>query len=409
VVFVFGWGFIFAKLQKMRISSIFICFSFVYLCYMQFEEILGQEPIKKFLKKNIDNGRIPNTQLFVGPEGSGTLPMALAYSGYLLGKNSSNPEMALHNVSRLIHPDVHFVFPTFTNDKIKSKAKSSDFLPSWRDFVSENPYGGLFDWYQYLESDNKQGEIRAEDANEVGKILSLKSYEGGYKVLIVWMADKMNATVSNRLLKTLEEPNEKTVVILITEHEEDLIQTIRSRCQTVHFSNLSETDIVESLISKYSVEPIRAKQIAHQSQGNYNKAIKLIFEDSDPLFEKWFVSWIRAAFKAKNNPSAIHDLISFSDVISKQGRESQKKFISYCLEMFRQAMLINYQMAPLVYVEPSYQNFKLENFAPFVNGNNILGIYQELSDAQYLIERNGNAKIILTNLSIKLTRLIHKK
>ncbi|MFN3756158.1 MAG: ATP-binding protein [Flavobacterium sp.] len=376
---------------------------------MQFEEIIGQEPIKMFLKKNIDNGRIPNTQLFVGPEGCGTLAVALAYAGYLLAKNHSDPEMVFHNVSRLNHPDVHFVFPTFTNDKIKSKPKSSDFLPAWRDFVSENPYGGLFDWYQYLESDNKQGEIRVEDANEVAKTLSLKSYEGGYKVLIVWMADKMNITVSNRLLKTLEEPNEKTVVILITENEEDLIQTIRSRCQVVHFRHLSESEIVERLLSKYSIEPKRAKQIAHQSQGNFNKAVKLIFEDNDPLFEKWFVSWIRAAFKAKNNPSAIHDLIGFSEVISKQGREAQKKFISYCLEMFRQAMLINYQMPSLVYVETSYQNFKLENFAPFVNGNNIIGIYEELSEAQYLIERNGNAKIILTNLSIKLTRLIHKK
>lgn len=376
---------------------------------MQFNEILGQEPIKKFLIKNIDNGRIPNTQLFIGPEGSGTLPMALAYASYLLAKDHSNPEMVFHNVSRLIHPDVHFVFPTFTNDKVKSKPKSSDFLPVWRDFVSENPYGGLFDWYQYLESDNKQGEIRVEDANEVAKTLSLKSYEGGYKVLIVWMADKMNITVSNRLLKTLEEPNEKTVVILITENEEGLIQTIRSRCQAVHFRHLSESEIVESLMSKYSIEPNRAKQIAHQCQGNYNKAVKLIFEDNDPLFEKWFVSWIRAAFKAKNNAAAIHDLISFSEEISKQGREAQKKFIAYCLEMFRQAMLINYQMPSLVYVETSYQNFKLENFAPFVNGNNITGIYKELTEAQYLIERNGNARIILTNLSIKLTRLIHKK
>ncbi|MFN4199522.1 MAG: ATP-binding protein [Flavobacterium sp.] len=376
---------------------------------MQFEEIIGQESVKRFLKHNIENGRIPNTQLFVGPEGSGTLPMALAYASQILALHHAQPEVVFHNVARLNYPDLHFIYPTFTNDKIKSKPKSVDFIADWRDFLVENPYGGLFDWYQFLESENKQGEIRVEDAHEVSKILSLKSYEGGYKVLIIWMADKMNITVSNRLLKTLEEPNDKTVVILITENEEDLLQTIRSRCQTVYFRGLTSNDIVATLTSRFDVEPKRAQQIAHQAQGNYNRALKLIHQENDNIFEMWFVTWVRSAFKAKNNAAAIHDLLNLSDEIARLGREVQKKFIGYCMEMFRQALLMNYQSASLVYIETSYQNFKLENFAPFVNGNNILGVYKELSEAQYLIERNGNAKIILTDLSIKLTRLIHKK
>lgn len=376
---------------------------------MQFEDIIGQNSVKRFLEQSIDRGRIPNTFLFVGPEGSGALPIAIAYAAKLLALNHSQPEVVFQNVSRLSHPDLYFIFPTFTNDKIKSKPKSIDFISEWREFQSLNPYGGLFDWYQFLGSDTKQGEIRVEDAHEVSKFFSLKSYEGGFRVLIIWMADKMNNTVSNRLLKTLEEPSEKTVVILIAENEEDLLQTIRSRCQAVYLRGLGSNEITDALVSRFNLDSNKAQQITHQAQGNYNKALKLIREENDNLFEMWFVTWVRSAFKAKNNAAAIHDLLNLSEEIARLGREVQKKFIKYCLEMFRQALLMNYQVSSLVYIETTYQNFKLENFAPFINGKNILDIFKELSEALYLIERNGNAKIVLADLSIKLTRQIHKK
>ena len=164
------------------------------------------------------------------------------------------------------------------------------------------------------------------------------------------------------------------------------------------------------LIAKQNIDPKLASKIAHQSQGNFNKALHILHEDSEDLpFEEWFVRWVRAAFKAKGNATAIHDLIAWSEQIAGLGRETQKKFLQFCIEMFRQAMLLNYETPSLVYLEPKVEKFKLENFAPFVNGNNINDIFRELSDAMYHIERNGNAKIILTDLSIKLTRLIHKK
>ncbi|MDI5894160.1 ATP-binding protein [Flavobacterium algoritolerans] len=382
---------------------------------MQFSEILGQEHIKSHLTRSADLGRIPHAQLFVGPEGSGTLPMAIAYAQYIIcsnqnAENSGSNEACNIKFQKTSHPDLHFIYPTVSTEDVKTKPKSIDFITEWRAFLTQNPYGSLFDWYLTLGVKNKQGEIRVDDAQEILKSLALKSYEGGYKVMIIWMADKLNIAASNKLLKLLEEPTDRTVFILISENEEDIIQTIRSRCQVLHFNGLNETVIAEALVSRENTEPKEALKIAHQAQGNYNKALQLLQPDSESVFfEKWFVDWVRAAFRAKGNAAAIQDLIQWSEQIASLGRETQKKFLHFCIDMFRQAMLLNYQTESLVYMEPKVEKFKLENFAPFVNGNNINDIFKELSDAMYHIERNGNAKIILTDLSIKLTRLIHKK
>jgi len=386
-----------------------------YICRMQFSQILGQDYIKSHLTKSAASGRIPHAQLFVGPEGSGTLAMAIAYAQYILcenegAENTGNNAACNLKFESISHPDLHFIYPTVTTEEVKTKPKSIDFIADWREFLIENPYGSLFDWYQKLGVQNKQGEIRVEDAQEILKSLALKSYEGGYKIMIIWMADKLNIAASNKLLKLLEEPTDKTLFILISENEEDIIQTIRSRCQVLHFAALPEKVISEALVSRENVDPRTASKIAHQSQGNYNRALHLLQDDGeDSVFEKYFVDWVRAAFRAKGNAAAIQDLIAWSDQIAGLGRETQKKFLGYCIDMFRQALLLNYQTTSLVYMEPKIEKFKLENFAPFVNGNNINDIFQQLSDAMYHIERNGNAKIILTDLSIRLTRLIHKK
>lgn len=382
---------------------------------MQFSEILGQEHIKNHLTQSADLGRIPHAQLFIGPEGSGTLPMAIAYAQYILcgntaGENNGENQACNLKFQKLSHPDLHFAYPTVSTESIKTKPKSIDFIAEWRAFTTQNPYGGLFDWYAVLGVQNKQGEIRVDDATEILKSLSLKSYEGGYKIMIIWMADKLNIAASNKLLKLLEEPPEKTVFILISENEEDIIQTIRSRCQILQFNGLSEAVIAEVLVANEKIDLKLATKIAHQAQGNYNVALHLLHDDSDEYpFEEWFVTWVRAAFKAKGNAAAIQDLILWSEKIASLGRETQKKFLQFCMEMFRQALLLNYETPSLVYFEPKVDKFKLENFAPFVTGNNIHDIFNELSDAMYHVERNGNAKIILTDLSIKLTRLIHKK
>ncbi len=381
---------------------------------MLFSEIVGQDNIKSHLTTSADFGRVPHAQLFVGPEGSGTLPMAIAYAQYLLckntnGENGNGIESCNLKFKNVSHPDLHFVFPVATTDKVKKHPVSSHFMVEWRQLIDKQPYGNLFDWYRILGIDNKQGQIGVDEAADIVKSLSLKSYEGGYKVMIIWMAEKMNTPAANKLLKLIEEPPNKTVFILITEDEERIINTIKSRCQVLHFSPLSEEAIKNALIQNYQIPEGDASKIAIRSNGNYNKACDLVYSDSeDTQFEEWFVFWIRSAFKAKGNKSAIHDLISWSDTISKTGRETQKQFLKFCLEFFRQALMLNYKAEHLVFMEPK-SSFKLAKFAPFVHGNNIMEISEELQDAIYHIERNGNSKIILTDLSIKLTRLLHKK
>jgi len=382
---------------------------------MLFSEILGLSHIKSHLSKSVENGRIPHAQLFVGSEGSGTLPMAIAYAQYILcantnGENNTGNEACNLKFNNFSHPDLHFAFPVTTNDKVKKHPVSSHFLPEWCELLKEQPYGNLFDWYKRLGVDNKQGQIGVDEALDINKALALKAFEGGYKIMIIWMAEKMNTQAANKLLKLIEEPPNKTVFILIAEDEEQIINTIRSRCQVLHFPPVAQDDIKNGLIKQYNLPENDAIKIAHQADGNYNKACDLVYRDSEDIqFETWFIAWIRSAFKAKGNKAAIHDLIAWSEDIAKTGRETQKLFLNFCLEFFRQAMLLNYGADSLVYFETQTKGFDISKFAPFVHNNNILDISEALQDAIYHIERNGNSKIILTDLSIKLTRLLHAK
>ncbi|MEE9361903.1 MAG: DNA polymerase III subunit delta' [Cellulophaga sp.] len=381
---------------------------------MLFKDILGLTHIKKHLALSANAGRIPHAQLFVGKEGCGTLPMALAYAQYILCKNS-NAENTGDNDScnikcnSLSHPDMHFAFPVANSSKIKSHAVSNNYMEEWRQFVKEQPYGNLFDWYQLIGIEKKQGQIGVDEAHDVVKKLALKSYEGGYKIMLIWFAEKMNISAANKLLKLIEEPPQKTVFILIAEDEEQIIQTIRSRCQILHFPPIAEDAITEALQDK-GLPKNEALRIAHEANGNFNKALDFMHQDSEDLiFDKWFVQWVRSAFKAKGNKAAIHDLINWSDEVSKTGRETQKKFLLYCITVMRQALLLNYNIKSLAFMRIHVTGFSLEKFAPFVHENNIMTITEELESAIYHIERNGNSKIILTDLSIKLTRLLHTK
>ena len=382
----------------------------IYICEMRFSEILGQEHIKNHLQQSANNGRVPHAQLFVGKEGSGTLPAAIAYAQYLLCSHNPEAETCNLKCDKLSHPDLHFAFPVTSNDKVKKHPISNLFINEWREFIASQPYGNLFDWLQFIGVENKQGNIGVDEAESIVKSLQLKSYEGGYKVMIIWMAEKMNIAAANKLLKLIEEPPEKTVFLFIAENEEQIIGTIRSRCQTLNFPVLSELNITSGLINRENLSENEAKKIAHQCDGNFNKAIRIAHNDSsDFVFEQWFITWIRAAFRAKGNASVINELITWSELIAKSGRETQKRFLNYCLQFFRQALLMNYKASSLVFLETETEGFDLKRFAPFINGSNIIDINTNLNDAIYHIERNGNAKIILLDLSIKLTRLLHQK
>ncbi len=382
---------------------------------MLFSDIIGQQRIKHHLTKTVENARIPHAQLFIAPTGSGVLPMAIAYAQYILcqnkeGENNNGNSSCNLKVEKLMHPDLHFAFPVTTNERVKKHPTSNSFMQEWRQFVKETPYGSLFNWYQLLGIENKQGQIGVDEAEEIVKKLILKPYEGGYKVMIIWMADKMNASASNKLLKLIEEPPERTLFLLIAENEELIIKTILSRCQVLHFQSLTEQNIIDTLISRHQVDETQAIKIAQQSNGNWNKALHLLHHDDNELaFEKWFITWVRAAFKAKGDASVVQDLIKWSEEIAKTGRETQKRFLKYCSHFFRQALLTNYNARSLVFFESHENNFDIEKFAPFIHGANIEDINKAIEDAMYHIERNGNAKIILLDLSMQLTRYLHQK
>lgn len=380
---------------------------------MDFSEIIGQQHIKSHLSKTVENGRIPHAQLFSGVNGSGLLPLAIGYASELLcsqyEKGSQEYTLCKNNVAKLAHPDLHFVYPVNTNDEVKKNATSDDFAESWRSFVLKNPYASLFEWLQHIGIEKKQGNINIFEAESISKKLSLKSFEGGYKVMIIWMAENMNRECANKILKLIEEPTDNTVLLLLTEKEQQIIDTIRSRCQRLQIPLLAEAEIAEHLIKTHQIKESLAYQTARKALGDYNKSLQLL-EDSgeDKVFEKWFISLVRTAFSARGNKASINNLLSWSDELAGQGRETQKKFLSFCIDLFRQALLKNYGADPLSFFEAQDDSFSLQKFAPFVHQNNIFEIFSALENASYHIERNGNSKIIFTDLSIKITRLIHQ-
>jgi DNA polymerase-3 subunit delta' len=381
---------------------------------MDFSEVIGQQYIKSHLIKTVKNGRIPHTQLFVGKSGSGILPLVLSYAKEILchsfTKGSDEFIACKNKIEKLAHPDLHFVYPVNTNENIKKNPISDNFSSEWRKFVLKNPYASLYNWYQFIGIEKKQGNISKLEAVSISKKLSLKAYEGGYKLMVIWMADKMNNECSNQLLKLVEEPPDKTVLLLLTENVEHVLATIQSRCQILHIPVLSEENIYTQLTANHQVNSNEARKISHQSNGDFNKALHIIKNDGDEVFfENLFVFWVRTAFKAKGNKSAINDLFDWSEELAKEGRETQKKFLSFCLEIFRQAMLKNYKTDSLIYFESHDGKFSFDKFSAYIHQNNIFEIKDALENAEYHIERNGNAKIIFTDLSIQLTRLIHRK
>ncbi|MGB5942551.1 MAG: DNA polymerase III subunit delta' [Leeuwenhoekiella sp.] len=378
---------------------------------MRFESCIGQDFVISHLKNGVANQRVAHAQLFVGKCGSGILPLAIAYARNLVCDLEDSGKQSACNIKfdHLSHPDLHFVYPVSNTAEVKKHAVSDHFATEWRSFLKINPYADLLAWHRHLGIEKKQAKIGVDEAQDVLRKLSLKSYEGGRKVIIVWMAEKLNQEASNKLLKLIEEPPEKTVMLLLTESEEQIIDTIRSRCQTLHIPVLGEDPIRNALIKQEGCTEAIAQKIAHQSQGSYDRALHLLHHDGqEDEFEAWFVDWVRTAFRAKGNKKAILDLLAWSETIASKGRETQKNFLVFCDDFFRQALLLNYKASSLVYLK-TQKGFELSKFAPFIHGNNIEGISNAIQDAAYHVERNASGKIVFSDLSIKLTRLLHQK
>ena len=382
---------------------------------MLFSEILGQNEVKQLLTRSVASGRIPHAQLFIGPEGSGTLPMAIAYAQYILcnntnGENTQGNEACNLKFEQFNHPDLHFIYPVNKTQKEEKHPTSADFISQWREFVIQSPYGNYNDWIDKVGF-KSQPIIGVDQTTEIFQKIALKSFEGGYKIMIIWCADKMNVETSNKLLKLLEEPTDNTVFILITEDESTILQTIISRCQIVRFKPTAPESIINQLTQNFKVERNLAIKLAHQSQGNYNWVLKKINnqDEDEQHFDALFVKWVRYAYGVVKRKDYTIELLNWAEEAAKMSKEQQKLFLHHTLEMVRQAFLLNYKVNDLVYMEPKVDKFELKNFAPFIHHNNIFQFEKEIADAIYHLERNGNSNIIFTDLSLNLTRLLHTK
>ena len=372
---------------------------------MLWDQIVGQTEIKTKLRQSIKDGRISHAQLFAGPEGSGALALAIAYAQEVLcGAEENNCHIKVNNLQ---HPDLHFSFPFSATDSVK-KPTAQLLMKEWRTFLEENRYGNLSDWMKHLGIEKKQGAINVDEADEIVKKLTLNSYEGGYKIMIIWMPELMNTSAANKLLKIIEEPPQKTLFLLVTEREDLLLPTITSRCQLVKIPKIDNDSIEDFLRKKENYGQEKAKHIAFLAQGNLREAYSLI-HNSNHIFDSYFVTWVRKAFMAAKTPVVLKDLIDWSNEIAAWSRDEQKNFLNYCSEIFRQALLKTYQAEELVNIQIQVEGFKWAGFAQFIHGANIEEILEEINEASYHIERNGNAKFILLDLSIKLTRLLHRK
>ena len=365
------------------------------------KEIIGNEGLRNLLEDSVERGRISHAQLFVAPEGTGVLPVAIAYAARVLG---------IEEHRALTHPDLHFAFPVNTTRDVKKSPVSDDFLELWRRFVSEYPYGDLADWYALLEIENKQGLIGKEEAEAIARKLALKSFAGGYKAMIVWHAEKMNATAANKLLKLIEEPAENTLILLTTHDPSAILPTIASRTQTVYFRRIADRAVAEHLVRNLGASPQQAERAAFAAQGDMGRALKILQEGGHAgAFAELFVRFVRSAFMAKKKPAELNHLLSWAEEIAALPREQQKRFLQYCVEVFREALMHHYGADALVHPQDAAAGFNFESFSDFVHGRNIADIYRELDRAEYHIERNANSRMVFFSAAVNLTRYLHAK
>ena len=371
---------------------------------MNWDDIVGHGNLKKLLVDSIDEKRISHAQLFVGKEGYGTLPLAMAFAREILRRE--NPA-ASSKVDHLNHLDLHFSFPVF---KLNKSSETAQFFDQFREMILKNPYADSEDWNAVLESENKQLSIYVDEIEAISNKFALKSFEGGSKILIVWQADKMSVDSANKFLKFLEEPPEKTFIIFTAESTDDMLPTILSRTQLVSVPRISDGDMLAFLKKNYDLTDEKAAPLIFQSQGNWNTAQKLLNADnSEAEFEEMFILWVRDAFQVMKKPGLLKNIILWGRSIAAWNKEKQLNFLNYSAEMFRLAMLQNYGNTGMVYRKIESGGFKWEGFSRFIHGANIGDILEELSSAGYHLERNANSKIIWTDLGIKLTRYLHRK
>ena len=380
---------------------------------MRFCDIIGQETEKRQLRQAVLEGRIPHAQLFAGPAGVGKLALALAYAQYVSCPNHDEHDSCgtcptCLQFNKLQHPDLHFVFPIIKGD---DGDVCDAFADKWRGLLTEQRYFDIDDWYRVLGTETKQGMIYEKESGEIMRKLSLKSFSGGYKIMIIWQPEKMNVTCANKILKLLEEPPTKTLFLLVSEHPEQLLSTILSRVQEVRVPRLSEADIAVGLQTVYTwLSDQEAKTVAHMANGSYLAALKIMSEseESKGYFDD-FVALMRNAWLVgqKKDYSALLKLRqwSYDMADSKVGREKQKAFLQYAQRQIRENYIYNFHCADMNYQTEAESQFS-SKFAPFIHDSNVERMMNELGKAEQQIAQNGNAKIIFFDLCLQMIVLV---
>lgn len=373
---------------------------------MLFKDIIGQEAVKKRLIQEVKEGRVAHAQLFTGPEGVGKLPVAIAYARYLLCQNKDEHDscgtcMSCKMFNKLSHPDLHFVFPVINKAKAPRKTVCNDVITTWREFVSTNPYFNINHWLDELGAENQQATIYTIESEEISRKLALKSSQGGYKVMIIWLPEKMQEECSNKILKILEEPPTQTVFLLVSEQPEFLLQTIKSRTQQIEFKRLDSSIIQDELEHKLGINSNDSQRIAHMANGSYLNALEAIHINEDrALFLDMFILLMRLSYQRK-----VKEMKQWSEQVASWGREKQKNFLLYCQRLIRENFIYNFGFNDLNYMTEEERNFSTR-FARFINERNVIGIMDELTIAQRHIEQNVNAKMVFFDFSLKMIVLL---
>lgn len=380
---------------------------------MQFRDIIGQETEKNQLRTAVREGRIAHAQLFAGPAGVGKLALAIAYAQYIACPHRTEEDSCgvcptCLQYAKLQHPDLHFAFPIVKSDEGDT---CDAFAEKWRGIVSEHKYFDLDDWYRVMGVETKQGMIYEKESSEILRKLSLKSFSGGYKIMIIWQPEKMNTTCANKLLKLLEEPPTMTLFLLVSEAPEQLLSTIISRTQEVRVPRLSEEEIAHGLQNEYTwLGQEEAHNIAHMANGSYLAALKMMneTEENQGYFDD-FVALMRNAWLVgqKKNYDALLKLRQWSQDMadSKVGREKQKAFLQYAQRQVRENYIYNLHHPEMNYQTQREQEFSTK-FAPFIHDGNVEKMMEELSKAEQQITQNGNAKIIFFDLCLQMIVLV---
>lgn len=380
---------------------------------MNFDKVIGQEEAKQRLRQLVDEQRIPHALMFTGPEGCGKMALALAFASFLLGerwngKSLLTRDSAITNAEAMLaqwqHPDLHFSYPVIKSKGAGSDTKitSEDFAKEWRQMLSGGPYFSLEQWMRFMNADNQQAAIFEAESDRLMRKLNLKSSLGGNKVSLIWLPERMNLTSANKLLKLLEEPPLKTFFLLVSEHPELLLETIRSRVQVFAMTRIEEAPLAEALAGR-GITAEDARRIARLANGDWMKALEEIDADNENKeFFALFVKVMRMAYSKD-----VKGLKAWSQAVADFGREKQKRFIAYMMQMVRENFMYNFHNPQLSYMTQDEEAFA-QKFAPFINERNVLLFQNRLQRMMRDISQNANGKLQFFNFALEVTIYIRK-